>query len=278
MSASDKFALKWNDFKDNISTSLRDLKDEQDFFDVTIASDDDHQIEAHKLVLSASSSFFKNILKNNKHQHPLIYLRGIKMTEIQAMVDFMYHGEVEVEQENLDAFLGVAKDLKVKGLTNIDEQKSLHKNGLNFDKIIKDKDFIPAVSELSQSIEIPGTNDIEDDIDMKEHDFDFEKEFKKEAVDLVSYQETTDSPSFINENIGMDEGLYKCNICGKKSSNRRSIRSHIETHSETPSYACPHCSKMCNTKNALNMHKKRNHSKKEYSENLRKFNTLVNDW
>ena len=53
MSASEKFCLKWNDFETNISLSFRELREEKDFFDVTLACDDDNQIHAHKVILSA---------------------------------------------------------------------------------------------------------------------------------------------------------------------------------------------------------------------------------
>jgi len=113
---SEKFCLRWNDFESNISTAFRELREDKDFFDVTLACDDD-QIEAHKVILSACSPFFKTILKRNRHQHPLLYLKGVKYTELTAILNFMYHGEVNVAQEELNSFLGVAEELKVKGLT-----------------------------------------------------------------------------------------------------------------------------------------------------------------
>ena len=75
---SDKFCLKWNDFESNLSVAFRELREEKDFFDVTLACEDSSQIEAHKVILSACSTFFKDILKKNPHQHPLLYLRGVK--------------------------------------------------------------------------------------------------------------------------------------------------------------------------------------------------------
>merc|ERR1712155_301395 len=72
----EKFCLKWNDFRSNASKSFSCLRKEEDFFDVTLVSDDEQHIAAHKLVLSASSEFFKNILKKTSHSSPLIYLNG----------------------------------------------------------------------------------------------------------------------------------------------------------------------------------------------------------
>ena len=72
---------------------------------------------AHKVVLSACSSFFRSVLRRNPHQHPLLYMKGVRYTDLQSVLNFMYHGEVNVAQEDLNGFLAVAEDLRVKGLT-----------------------------------------------------------------------------------------------------------------------------------------------------------------
>jgi len=116
MGAHEKFCLRWNDFENNISVAFRELREDKDFFDVTLACDDD-QIQAHKVILSACSPFFRQILKRNRHEHPLLYLKGVKYIDLMSVLNFMYHGEVNVAQDELNTFLAVAEDLKVKGLT-----------------------------------------------------------------------------------------------------------------------------------------------------------------
>merc|ERR1740124_1479188 len=103
------------------------------FFDVTLACDDE-QIQAHKVILSACSPFFRNILRRNSHQHPLLYLKGVKYTDLQSVLNFMYHGEVNVAQEELNSFLAVAEDLRVKGLTqnNAESQQSSSKQSTSY--------------------------------------------------------------------------------------------------------------------------------------------------
>ena len=95
---SEKFCLRWNDFENNISVAFKDLREEKDFFDVSLACDSDEQISAHKVILSACSPWFRAILKRNPHQHPLLYLKGVKHSDLQAVLNFMYHGEVNVAQ------------------------------------------------------------------------------------------------------------------------------------------------------------------------------------
>jgi len=112
----EKFCLKWNDFETNVSTAFQELREERDFFDVTLACDG-NQLQAHKVILSACSPFFRGVLKRNPHNHPLLYLRGIKYESILAVLNFMYNGEVNIAQAELSSFLAVAEDLQVKGLT-----------------------------------------------------------------------------------------------------------------------------------------------------------------
>jgi len=114
--SSEKFCLKWNDFEANISSAFRELRDDKDFFDVTLACDEE-QINAHKVILSACSPFFRNVLKRNPHQNPLLYMKGVRFQDLVSVLNFMYHGEVNVAQEDLNNFLAVAEDLRVKGLT-----------------------------------------------------------------------------------------------------------------------------------------------------------------
>jgi hypothetical protein len=115
------------------TSAFRELRKDQDFFDVTLACDD-NQIEAHKIILSACSPFFKGILKRNHHEHPLIYLKGVKYADLVAVLDFMYQGEVNVAQEELNTFLQIAEELKIKGLTqnspdpNLNLNQKLHKS------------------------------------------------------------------------------------------------------------------------------------------------------
>ena len=108
MQHSEKLFLKWNDFQENLTSSFGVLRNDKEFADVTLACEDGTQVETHKVILASSSPFFMDILKRNRHPHPLIYMRGIKADEMVAMVDFLYCGEAKVNQENLDSFLALA--------------------------------------------------------------------------------------------------------------------------------------------------------------------------
>ena len=108
MGDSEKLCLQWNDFQNIVSSAFGDLRDDHDLTDVTLACEDGMQVEAHKVVLASASPFFLEVLKRNKHPHPLIYMKGIRSDNLMAMVEFFYKGEANVFQENLDTFLALA--------------------------------------------------------------------------------------------------------------------------------------------------------------------------
>eukprot|EP00096_Caligus_rogercresseyi_P007694 TRINITY_DN256_c0_g1_i3.p1 TRINITY_DN256_c0_g1~~TRINITY_DN256_c0_g1_i3.p1 ORF type:complete len:421 (-),score=171.85 TRINITY_DN256_c0_g1_i3:267-1529(-) len=116
MGSCERLCLRWNDFESNIKHGFSELRQEEDFFDVTLACGS-QQIKAHKVILSACSPFFRSIIKSIPHAHPLLYLRGIQFAHLESLLCFMYNGEVNVTQEDLNNFLAVAEELKIKGLT-----------------------------------------------------------------------------------------------------------------------------------------------------------------
>ena len=130
----EKLCLEWNDFQENAISAFGTLREDREFADVTLACEDGQQVEAHRVILASSSPFFLNLLRRNKHPHPLIYMRGLKSEDLVAMIDFLYFGEANVYQENLDSFLAVAEELQLKGLmgsgTEKEAGKSYNKNTL----------------------------------------------------------------------------------------------------------------------------------------------------
>ena len=121
MNNSETFCLKWNDFEDNILGAWSSLRQEQEYCDVTLACDDGSLIEAHKIILSAGSPLFRDILKKSKHPSPFIYLKGISKANLDNVLDFLYNGQVNILQEDLNKFLETAQELQVKGLLSKQE-------------------------------------------------------------------------------------------------------------------------------------------------------------
>merc|ERR1719468_1038044 len=111
-----QYCLKWNNHKVNISGVFDRLRDVEKFCDVTLASEDQQSIKCHRILLSAGSGYLEKILDQNPSDHPTIVLSKIKYSELKHLVDFMYSGEVAVEQDHLSKLLEAANILQIKGL------------------------------------------------------------------------------------------------------------------------------------------------------------------
>ncbi|XP_057656637.1 uncharacterized protein LOC130894082 isoform X1 [Diorhabda carinulata] len=111
------FCLKWNNFQANITSQFETLRYDEDFTDVTIACDG-QRLQAHKVVLSACSPFFKELFKTNPCPHPIIFMRDVEAKHITSLIEFMYAGEVNIAQAHLSTFLKTAESLKIRGLTD----------------------------------------------------------------------------------------------------------------------------------------------------------------
>ena len=97
------------------------------------------------MFLIALSPVFLNLLKKNRHPHPFIYMRGLKFEDLVSVIDFLYYGEADVFQENLDSFLGVADELQLKGLKK--EKKDKERTPSN--------SFKRKATRTSQSFKVP---------------------------------------------------------------------------------------------------------------------------
>ena len=249
---SEKFSLKWNDFQSNISRTFGLLRKEKEFFDVTLVSEDQHQVQAHKLVLSACSPYFKNILTQNQHSHPLLCLDGIKSKELQFVLDYIYQGEVQIFQEELDRFLHIAQKLSLEGLTTAGEENVPDGGKPMPDQFDNSTANVIVKTETEKKQRKQSTKERRNDIKtmMKVGDADADEVNKKIDQNLI-------------EN---DDGTYSCGFCGKTgdAENKRKkylMQRHLETHLEGVSYPCPICQKTFRSKNSLNSHNSLYHRK-----------------
>lgn len=119
MGTNQKYSLRWNDFSLNVASTFRDLHSRQDFVDVTLACSDGSTLDAHKVILSSVSTYFRDILKSAPCKHPIIILKDTCREEASAMLEFAYTGEVNVGQELLPSLLHTARCFKIKGLDNV---------------------------------------------------------------------------------------------------------------------------------------------------------------
>ena len=144
MIAPERLDLKWFDFQSNASLAFKKLRGGREFTDVTLVSGDGLQVEAHKVILASSSNFFKNILEKTLHSRPLIFLRGVSMVDLTALVDFIYLGETSIQRENIEAFLALAKELGLKGVEdNSAREEEMDKIGDRFPLMAPSTSVVP---------------------------------------------------------------------------------------------------------------------------------------
>ena len=108
-----KVRLTIENFSSNTSKSWQKLLTEEKFSDVTLVCENSHQVKAHKVILSSSSLFFNNILTENNHPHPLIYLKGVKHKRLKNLLEFIYSGETCIGESEVGGFVELGKDLQV---------------------------------------------------------------------------------------------------------------------------------------------------------------------
>ena len=256
----EKLCLQWNDFQENVKSAFGHLRDTNDFSDVTLACEDGQQIEAHKAILAALSPFFQRILKRNQHSHPLIYMKGMKSDDLTAIVDFLYFGEANVYQENLENFLAIAEELQLKGLEGSKDQPESNEAEQLEPKEKYNTDSKLPTSKTQQT--------------MKETTFDSHKTggnaltLPKTSVMSANLQELDEtvkammetSENMVQKGGGRGQERAKiCKICGREGRSHV-IKEHIEVnHLDGVSIPCNLCDKILRTRRDLRRHRKSVH-------------------
>ena len=259
---SEKLCLQWNDFKDNVLTAFSSLRGETDFADVTLACEDGELMEAHKVILSASSPFFRNILKKNKHSHPLIYMRGVKSEVMLAILDFLYFGETNLFQDDLDLFLAIAEELHLKGLkgSNNDEMVANelpHQTNDMKERMKENPVQNQQASVLKKSYSSSKSN-------VKEHFDTFTRTVAVPSNLSVDLQDLDAKvTSMMEKTPGKNihkQPLFRCTVCGKEAKNG-DMKKHIEAnHLEGVSIPCNLCDHIARSRRRLQTHKSKHHA------------------
>merc|ERR1712126_63406 len=238
-----KFSLKWNDFQTNVSSSFSKLRKERDFFDVTLVSDDEVHISSHKVVLSASSDFFKNILRKSSHSNPLIYLPGIKSNDLNYIMDYIYDGEVQLFQGDLDTFLEVAKKLKVDGIIGdnqtSDQEENTNQNSNDKPFLLKE-DYVEEVDVVSTEIQTS------------------ERKARRPPIPYAVSTQNNEAKEAVDQLVMKNaDNKFECKSCGRTARKSSDIRRHVEIHIEGLSFDCQICGNSFRSRMVLKNHKNR---------------------
>ena len=259
--------LNWDRFEADSHLTIQSLLSDTEFADVTLASHDEEQIQAHKVILCAASPFFRRIISKNPHQNPLLFIRNVGIGMLKSIIRFIYTGKTEVEKEDLEEFLSIANDLEVKGLVTEKDKKVLSKN--NDEDDIKSKfveEEISVDEEMTRDSKtaqsISRTKLIEKEFKLKKEDVakDLERTYSQLKVDKVDEKEEIDNNE--EDKTDIDEDSFTDNfdesITNKKpfgdSDYNSSDNKTSDFFSSNEKYSCNECDYTAKVKHTLNLH------------------------
>ena len=255
---SEQLCLQWNDFKKNVNSAFKSLRNDREFTDVTLVCEDGQQMEAHKVILASSSPFFQKILQKSKHPHPLIYLRRFQSKDFASILDFLYFGEANVYQEDFDSFLTIADEIELKGLTGqttatdlVEEQENpIHeRNDEVKQSTSRQMNLKPDANSSNTSTAVTIPSEISADLQALD---DKVKSMMEKGQKMVPAKKRADGTP-------KQETSRICKVCGKEGLYTL-IKNHIEAnHLEGICIPCGLCEKTFSSRNAISQHKSKSH-------------------
>ena len=275
--------IQWSAFESNIARTFGDLKEDKAFADVALVCGN-QRLEANKIVLSVGSTFFRRIFNENPHPHPLIYMVGIKFSDLEALLNFAYFGEAFVVKDDLNSFFAAAERLEMKGLVPVNN---------SFEDFQQQQGLVQAPEAGMQHQHQASSKELSEN-----NNDDGDQFYEAEPVPMIKLEDEDDLQTGIEEHFeegvatsniserfqdyivkiceGEDMGKAKCTICGKLSRDRHDVARHVESRHfpGTKKYQCGQCDKVFKTNNERKDHRSRIHSG---ASNSRKEN-LVEDF
>ncbi|GAB0097916.1 hypothetical protein DMENIID0001_135990 [Sergentomyia squamirostris] len=169
-----KMNVQWNNHLQSLGTEFPRMLTTQRFVDVTLACEG-RRIHCHRVVLAACSSYFEDLLEENPAQHPIIILpKNVKYWMIQALVDFMYRGEVNVSEESFNELIECAELLQIHPLKTAAD---------NFN------------GNPDEELEPRSTEEYSEDYVQKTKKSSKPKSIKKRRMTVAAFNEATESPA-----------------------------------------------------------------------------------
>lgn len=230
------------DLENNKKSMWQALQFEKEFSDVTLACDNE-EIMVHKFVLNSSSSLFQDIFKQDSNQHIIIYITGISRVDLQHLVQFIYQGEVNIAKDDMNNFIKVSEDLKIKGLSGLFPKRNRLKD--NFSGV----DITRTSEENKFDLKI--MNDENSSNQVEEQNLNY---YKDKDDQLVKQEELEINAQKQKQNI-----FYECDICNHKTLYKGNLKKHIQEIHECVVYPCDQCTYQGIQKSHLKRHKQSIH-------------------
>ena len=245
--ADEKLCVKWNDFQNIVQTSFEEIRRSRDFTDVTLACEN-MSINAHKVILSACSPFFKRLLRAHTNPQPLIYMRGIKSRDLEAVVDFIYLGEANVFQEQLETFLALAEEFELEGLTGNLEQVAPEQKKDSFFNSKQGGSQTGPNKGFRECTAVKTERQVSNTLDTS-----MQNNYQTKQSSIVA----PDTKAVVEALIGGQSRAFFCAQCDYKSGYKSHMREHVEGHIEGLEYPCNVCKKVYSSSLNLRNHKRK---------------------
>merc|ERR1719318_832046 len=277
---SNVYCISWKTFDEHLATTFRTLLADGNFKDVTLVSDDQTQMTAHKSVLSASSPILASILINNPHSNPLLFMRGLKRKVLEKLLEFIYLGKADLDEKSLNDFMDIGRDLKINGLYKEDENESTKPHTKEINEEILDPelnigtddnddeylDIFEDISEAQMLETTPhNTEQLPPSLESNMLEYSPNSDTKKEDPD--SKLQCNMCASMFTSQVGLSFHIkakhlgirYSCDKCDYKATKPSHLRLHKEARHEGVTYNCNLCDFKSGWPQKLTAHKQRNH-------------------
>ena len=244
---SEKYSLKWHDYQSNWIQSLTELRNDKESADITLISEDKVKFPAHKIVLSSCSKTFKFILKDSFQANSFLYLSGVSSVNLGYILDFMYQGEVNLFQEQLDHFLECSQKLEIDGMLGDNKDQS-PKMEYDDQKHAYHEQNIEEIDENNRLAKIYSNNPVK----TRNYNASSNNQVDKLDAGSLSAEEIEIKKEELYSKI---DGSWNCLSCAYTTTKHQAMRRHVETHMEGLCYTCKLCDKEYRTSNSFHKHR-----------------------
>lgn len=145
MTKTQLYTMKWNNYQNHITEIFLQLLESETMVDLTLCAEGE-KINCHKIVLSACSPYFQDILSTVQSSHPVVVLSGMSAEDVKSIIEFVYRGELNVRAERFSSVLKAAETLKISGLMEVNNHlpnlKAAEGEQSSSDCIQKDEDLV----------------------------------------------------------------------------------------------------------------------------------------
>ena len=228
------YNMHWKGYNEHFKKMMKGMLVSKENSDVTLVCDELKTVPAHKNILSACSPVFKKMFGFIQGKELFLYMRGIKYHILESIMEFIYLGEVNLQEIFVEEFVNIANSLEISGLT------------APVDDLVMNE----TIEEVT----------IEDRVETV-----FCKTEPGESPDLKKEAEQKNVPKPFKANLKVKDSFeeFKCSECGEEFKSYQSRQRHKRSVHDGIRYPCDFCDHQATFRQNLLRHVKTMHSTKD---------------